>query len=134
MSSLSSMHFLIVQSEESGTQESDNDGQSRVMMGMMIGSNASVPPTTNAEESILWKQVDIEQCDGAEGVGVESGDHPATHVVVEIHNEAEPSLQKRRWGRGERDEERSKSLYWTRARQRASMDAKKRVLRPRRNG
>src|SRR6202045_965763 len=132
MSSLSSMHLLIVQSEESGTQESDNDGQSDD--GDDDRFNASVPPTTNAEESSLSKQVDIEQCDGAEGVGLESGDHPATHVVVEIHNEAEPSLQKRRQVEGEKEEERSKSLYRTRARQRASMDAKKWVLRPRRNG
>ena len=133
------MHISIVQSEESGSYESDNDdgpsddGNSDDE-DSDDGVKASVPPSTDAEESNLRKQVDIEMGDGAERDGLESGDHPVTHVAVEIHKEVEPSLKKRKRVGYEKEVERIKSLYRTRARQRASMDAKKQVLRPRGNG
>ena len=52
-------------------------------------------------------------------------DGPAAHpLAVEICKEVGPSLPKRKRGNHDQEEERSKQ-YRTRARQRASMDAKK---------
>jgi hypothetical protein len=64
-------------------------------------------------------------------VGVHEDVHgPVAHLAVQIHKEAEPSLPKRKRVYHDEEEERSKQ-YRTRARERASMDSKKRVLRPR---
>ena len=73
--------------------------------------------------------------EGREVEDLDDVDHPATHVAVETHKEVEPSLQKRKRKRmgGKKEEERFRS-YRTRAKKRASMDAKQRVLRPRGNG
>ena len=73
--------------------------------------------------------------EGGEVEDLDDVDHPATHVAVEIQKEVEPSLQKRKRKGvgGEKEEERFRS-YRTRAKKRASMDAKKQVLRPRGNG
>ena len=175
-------------SEESGSDESDSDdGQSDgdsddgdVVPYEKSMAEGSVPLASDAAESNISKQVDVQEGNGVEEgemkernhhrshqgknlLGQDGGqtkklstgeheqqddvgegrevedlddiDHPATHVADETHKDMEPSLQKRKRKRvsGKKEEERFRS-YRTRAKKRASMDAKKQVLQPRGNG
>jgi hypothetical protein len=73
-----------------------------------------------------------QQDDVGEGGGVEDPDdvdHPATHMVVEIHKVVKPNVQNvKRKAVVDKEEEKRSRLYRTRAKKRESMDAKKWVL------